>query len=117
MLKFAKIKYILGVIPAIFSVVACATVEPEPVITQAPQETVAEPETVAVDFNKFIGKVTIASKTPSVIVYEYQDVRIDEVALLAAVYCQDNGNRNAYLEKINLYRNNKRRATFYCSSK
>ena len=64
-----------------------------------------------------IGKVIIASKTPSTIVYEYQDVRVDEVALLAAVYCQDNGNRNAYLEKINLYKNNRRRANFYCSSK
>ena len=113
MLKFAKIKYILGIIPAILIVGACAMVEPEPISTQE----AIEPETVAVDFNKFIGKVTIASKTPSVIVYEYLDVRIDEVALLAAVYCQDNGNRNAYLEKINLYKNNKRRATFYCSSK
>ena len=85
--------------------------------TEQSYQVTAEPETVTVDFNKFIGKVTIASKTPSVIVYEYQDVRIDEVALLAAVYCQDHGNRNAYLEKINLYKNNKRRATFYCSSK
>jgi len=116
MLKFVKIKCISIIIPAIFALVACSTVESEPI---PPQETndIVEPETVAVDFNKFIGKVTIASKTPSVVVYEYQDVRIDEVALLAAVYCQDNGNRNAHLEKINLYRNNKRRATFYCSSK
>ena len=81
-----------------------------------PVKTVSEPEGRQLDFGKFIDRVIVAEKTPSSVVYEYQDVRVDEVSLLAAMYCQDHGNRNAYLEKINLYKNNRRRASFYCSS-
>lgn len=82
-----------------------------------PVKTVSEPEGKQLDFGKFIDRVVVAEKTPSSVVYEYQDVRVDEVSLLAAMYCQDHGNRNAYLEKINLYKNNRRRASFYCSSR
>ena len=93
---------------------ACVATEPKS-IGYTEEHSVTQTENV--NFNKFIDKVIIANKTPSTIIYEYQDVRVDEVALLAAVYCQENGNRNAYLEKISLYKNNRRRASFYCSSK
>jgi len=113
MLKFAKIKYLFSLIAVSFFLPACNAIESQQVLHTEPKEQT----TINADFSKFINKVIISSKTPSTIVYEYQDVRVDEVALLAAVYCQDNGNRNAYLEKIILYKNNKRRASFYCSSK
>ncbi len=90
---------------------ACESTQP----TMQPIE--PQPEGKQIDFNKFVGKVIVAEKTPSTVVYEYQDVRVDEISLLASMYCQDHGNRNAYLEKINLYKNNRRRASFYCSSK
>ncbi len=113
MLKLAKIKYLFSLATLFSLLTACHTIEPQ----QVSHIKINEQPSINADFSKFVNKVTVASKTPSTIVYEYQDIRIDEVALLAAVYCQDNGNRNAYLEKINLYKNNKRRATFYCSSK
>ena len=84
---------------------------------QTAEQIPLEPEGKKLDFSKFVGKVIVAEKTSSTVVYEYQDVRVDEVSLLASMYCQDHGNRNAYLEKINLYKNNRRRAYFYCSSK
>ncbi len=116
MLTFVKVKNIVKSFAPIIFLGACAIQNPEPI---SPTVTIEEPEpaTANVNFSKFVDKVIIASKTPSTIVYEYQDVRVDEVAMLAAIYCQDNGNRNAYLEKVLLYKNNRRRASFYCSSK
>ncbi len=96
---------------ALLLLAGCQSAQPMP--APAPQE----PEGKQLDFSKFVGKVIVAEKTSSTVVYEYQDVRVDEVSLLASLYCQDHGNRNAYLEKINLYKNNRRRASFYCSSK
>ena len=87
------------------------------IVSDPMKQTVSESEGKQLDFSKFIDRVIIAEKTPSSVVYEYQDVRVDEVSLLAAMYCQDHGNRNAYLEKINLHKNNRRRASFYCSSR
>lgn len=49
------------------------------------------------------------------IVYEYSDVRIDQVAPLAARFCYDtNPGKKAYLRDIYMHRNHKRRATFDC---
>ena len=113
MLKSWKIKKSASMIGclALFLLAGCQSAQPMP--APIPQE----PEGKQLDFSKFVGKVIVAEKTSSTVVYEYQDVRVDEVSLLASLYCQDHGNRNAYLEKINLYKNNRRRASFYCSSK
>lgn len=109
MLSFLKNKFIITGI----TLVLCGSMS----ACQQPIELPPEPQGKQLDFSKFVGKVIVAEKTSSTVVYEYQDVRVDEVSLLAAMYCQDHGNRNAYLEKINLYKNNRRRASFYCSSK
>lgn len=50
------------------------------------------------------------------VIYEYSDVRIDEVASLAIAYCQNiNPEHIAKLRDIYMYKNHKRRATFDCA--
>jgi uncharacterized protein YcfL len=49
------------------------------------------------------------------VVYEYSDVRIDDVASLAIAYCEHiNPEYQANLREIYMYKNHKRRATFDC---
>lgn len=49
------------------------------------------------------------------VVYEYSDVRVDDVATLAAAYCNHiNPEYQANLRDIYMYKNHKRRATFDC---
>lgn len=66
------------------------------------------------DYERFFQNVVIKEKTPYYITYEYKDVRIDELAFLASRYCQEQGNKHAYLHDTVLYRNFSRRATFDC---
>ncbi len=50
------------------------------------------------------------------VVYEYSDVRIDDVASLAIAYCSRiNPQYQANLRDIYMYKNHKRRATFDCT--
>ena len=67
-----------------------------------------------VSLNTLHQKVKTMEIQENYVVYEYSDVRIDEVSLLATLYCQSKNNQKAYLDKVNLYKNNLRRATFYC---
>lgn len=47
--------------------------------------------------------------------YEYQNVRIDEIADLAAYYCAQKGsNKKAFLREIVMRENHSRLATFDC---
>lgn len=111
MLKHWKINKAGRWLPLLAVIFLAGCTAPEPI------KTVSEPEgKQLVSANLLTGSLW-QKKLPSSVVYEYQDVRVDEVSLLAAMYCQDHGNRNAYLEKINLYKNNRRRASFYCSSR
>ena len=49
------------------------------------------------------------------IIYEYTNIRIDQIAALAARYCYEtNQCTSAYLRDLYLNRNHKRRATFQC---
>lgn len=49
------------------------------------------------------------------VVYEYSDVRVDDVAKLASAYCHHiNPEYQASLRDIYMYKNHKRRATFDC---
>ncbi len=48
------------------------------------------------------------------ITYEYKDVRIDEIAFLAAQYCYEQDEKKAVLFDSQLYKNFSRRATFHC---
>jgi hypothetical protein len=58
-------------------------------------------------------KVVIRDKNPYGIVYEYKNVRIDEVAALAGEYCRGQGKR-VYLKESLTHRNNNRLAAFDC---
>lgn len=66
------------------------------------------------DFASFENKVKIMDRSENSITFEYSDVRIDEVSVLAEQYCQITVGQNAFLDKIILYKNNARRAKFYC---
>ena len=65
-------------------------------------------------YNYLADHVKIIEQTSNFVIYEYVDVRIDEIAPLAALYCNDEGGRQASLYDIGLWQNNRRRATFIC---
>lgn len=66
------------------------------------------------DYNRLAEHMSVVSKSPLYVTYEYRDIRVDEVAPIAALYCQERGNRQAALYEITMHRNNARRATFVC---
>lgn len=66
------------------------------------------------DYNRYAQNVTIVKKSSKFITYEYKNIRVDELAALAALYCQEQDNQRAALYDIMLHRNNARRATFVC---
>lgn len=68
------------------------------------------------DYERFVKNVIIVSKNTTHITYEYRNVRVDELAIMAALYCHDQGEKRAALDKILLHRNNGRRATFICKN-
>lgn len=66
------------------------------------------------DYNRYAGNVSIVSTSSDSVVYEYKNIRVDELGAIAAQYCDDHGQRQAYLDKILLHKNNSRRAVFIC---
>lgn len=68
------------------------------------------------DAERYRQNVAVKAQTESFVTYEYKDIRIDELAPLAADYCYKMGEKQAYLREVILYRNNLRRATFDCVS-
>lgn len=66
------------------------------------------------DYERFVHNVTVAESSSSHVVYQYRNVRVDELAVLAALYCHDHGEKKAHLEKILLQPDNARRAYFIC---
>lgn len=69
------------------------------------------------DAARYRENVAVKAKSKDFVVYEYKDIRVDELAPLAADYCAEQGfGLKAYLRDIILYRNNLRRATFDCVS-
>lgn len=73
--------------------------------------TVPEP-----DYQRFVDNVTIVDSGSSAVVYEYRNVRVDELAIMAALYCHDHGEKKAFLDKILLTPDHARRATFICKA-
>ncbi|MBQ9235633.1 MAG: hypothetical protein IJ184_04130 [Alphaproteobacteria bacterium] len=65
-------------------------------------------------YNYLASHINVIGKTSNYVVYEYSDVRIDEVAPIAALYCRDQGGRTAELYDIGLRADHRRRATFMC---
>lgn len=66
------------------------------------------------DYNYLASHVNVIGKTSKYVVYEYADVRVDEIALLAALYCNDQDGKTAELYDIALRTDYRRRATFIC---
>ncbi len=66
------------------------------------------------DFNKYVDNVVVVETSPSHVIYEYKNIRVDELAMLAALYCQEQNDKKATLSDVVLYKNNARRATFLC---
>jgi len=84
----------LGIITALC---ACSTTE------------VFEPE-----YNRLAAHINVVRQTSKYVVYEYSDIRIDEVATVAAVYCNEHCGKVAELYDIGLTKEHRRRATFIC---
>ncbi len=66
------------------------------------------------DYNRLARNATVVQKASNFVTYEYKNIRVDELAAVAALYCQDHGDRQAVLHDIQLHPNHSRRATFYC---
>lgn len=59
--------------------------------------------------------ITVKTMGKDYVIYEYSDVKIEEVATLASRYCfETNPGKSAYLRDIYMHKNRKRRATFDC---
>ena len=100
-----KLKIIVGVCCLLS---ACSAFQSEPAKVQGSY--------YADDAERYRQNVAVKAETPDYVTYEYKDIRIDELAPLAAMYCDASGGRQAYLREIILYHNNLRRATFDCAN-
>lgn len=78
--------------------------------------TPVDPEATSSDetLDRFIRNAFVKEKGDHFIVYEYKEIRVDELAGLAARYCVDTFNKPAHLKSIRLHKNHSRLATFYC---
>lgn len=77
-------------------------------------ESTAEP-VYSSDSERFYQNIATKAMGDDYVVYEYKDVRIDDVATLASRYCYETTEgKKAYLRDIYMYKNHKRRATFDC---
>ena len=74
----------------------------------------ASPNISDEEYARYVKNVTIAGQGENFITYEYSNIRVDELAVFAALYCFDHGQKRAYLDNITLYQNNNRRARFSC---
>ena len=66
------------------------------------------------DYADYAKNVTVAAQGDNFVVYEYKNIRVDDLAVLAALYCNDHNSTRAYIDNITLYHNNARRAKFMC---
>lgn len=67
------------------------------------------------EYNRLAEHIKVVGKTSNYVIYEYSNIRVDEVAPVAAVYCHEKGGRRqASLYNITMHQNNRRRATFIC---
>ena len=73
-----------------------------------------EVEYVEPDYNYIASHVIVIEKSPWHVVYEYSNIRVDEIAPVAAIYCANRGGKQAALHDIRLQPDHRRRATFVC---
>lgn len=85
----------------------------QPAYTESsPQQYVAAP---LPDAELYRQNISVKAMGDDYIVYEYIDVRIDQIATLASHFCYEtNPGKKAYLRDIYMQKNRKRRATFDC---
>lgn len=74
----------------------------------------ASTENTMPDYNHLAAHMHVIGKTSKYVVYEYSDVRVDEIAPVAALYCNDQDGKTAELYDIALRPDHRRRATFIC---
>lgn len=67
-------------------------------------------------YARLIDNVSVHDRSDTEITYEYSDARIDELAFMAVQYCREQDRKKAFLQKITLYKNRARLATFDCRS-
>lgn len=72
------------------------------------------PVYVEPDYNGIARHVKVIHQSPKYVIYEYSDIRVDEIAPVAAIYCNNRGGRQAALYDISLRPDHRRRATFVC---
>ena len=86
----------------------------EAVTESAPVEYVSY-KTVTPSDSFYRSNITVKAMGKDYVIYEYSDVKIEEVATLASHYCYEtNPGKNAYLRDIYMHKNHTRRATFDC---
>ena len=67
------------------------------------------------EYNRLAVNVNVVEESSTHVIYEYTNVRIDEVSGLAAIYCYDKANkRRALLHQITTQPDKRRHATFIC---
>jgi len=88
----------------------------EPITPQADPSTPKLAHTkYASDADRYRQNIVVKVIGEDYIVYEYSDVRIDDIATLASAFCYETDpDKKAYLRDIYMYKNHKRRATFDC---
>lgn len=101
-------KKTLLILPLVLcAVMACANKESEQIIVSE-ENYVSE-----ADIAHYRENIVEKRRTENYVSYEYQNVRIDEIATLAAYYCEERG-KKAYLREIVMRENHSRLATFDC---
>ena len=100
----AKKIFFLSALFCLFGCVYYATPQDEGLVVPAYDD----------DYERFAANVRVKHSDEYGITYEYKDVRLDEIAYMAARYCYEHGERKAVLHDSQLFRNFSRRATFDC---
>ena len=93
----------------IFCIILAGAVSACSFLSSEPEEVYVEP-----DYNYIADHVIVVDKSSRHVVYEYTDIRVDEIAPVAAIYCANRGGRQASLYDITLRPDHRRRATFVC---
>jgi hypothetical protein len=65
-------------------------------------------------YNRLAAHIRVAEQTQHYVVYDYSNVRIDEVAPIAAIYCHEHADKQASLSSIEMRPDHRRRALFVC---
>ena len=101
---------ILGILVLGLAISACAASKNE----DRNAEVYNEAKVMDADTIRILNNVFVKDKTENTIAYDYKNVRIDEVALLAKQYCQSKKADDAVLVDAVLQQNLARKATFEC---